>query len=89
MLAEVNAQKIAGNVAQASLPNVSHHHLLKGPNYLTPHVLEPCNSRSTLELLEFYGSQMEHWLQLMCCALAVILVSYFENVGGRLRKEER
>ena len=29
------------------------------------------------------GYQMEHWLQLMCCALAVVLIPYFGNVGGR------
>ena len=32
---------------------------------------------------------MEHWLQLMCCALAVVLVPYFGEVGGRLRKDKR
>jgi len=28
---------------------------------------------------------MEHWLQLMCCALAIVLVPYF----GRLRKRQK
>ena len=31
---------------------------------------------------------MEHWLQCMCCTLAIILVPYFGDVGGRLRKRE-
>jgi len=31
---------------------------------------------------------MEHWLQLICCALAVVLVLYFREVGGRSRKRE-
>jgi len=43
------------------------------------------NSRTT----GVYGSQMEHWLQLMCCALAVVLVLYFGDVRGRLRKHKR
>jgi len=32
---------------------------------------------------------MDHWLQLMCYALAVVLVPYFKDVGGRLRKDKR
>jgi len=32
---------------------------------------------------------MEHWLQCMCCALAVVLVLYFGEVGGRLREDKR
>jgi len=35
-----------------------------------------------------YGSQMEHWLQLMCCTLAVVLIPYFGEVRGRSRKRE-
>jgi len=50
-------------------------------------LLESCNSGSTLELLELQ-SWMERWLQRMCCALAVVLVPYFGDVGGRLRKRE-
>ena len=32
---------------------------------------------------------MEHWLQLMCCALAVALVPYFGDVRGRLKEVKR
>jgi len=32
---------------------------------------------------------MEHWLQLMCCVLAVILVPYFGDVGERLKEDKR
>jgi len=32
---------------------------------------------------------MEHWLQLMCCTLAVVLVPYFGKVGGKSRKDKR
>ena len=37
VLAEVDAQKAAGNLAQASLSNVGHHHLLEEPNVLAHH----------------------------------------------------
>ena len=32
---------------------------------------------------------MEHWLQLMCCALAVVLVLYFGDIRERSRKVKR
>jgi len=53
-----------------------------------PRLLESCNSGSTPELPEL-RSWMEHWLQHMCCALAVVLVPYFGDVGGRSRKRRR
>jgi len=48
-------------------------------------VLELCNSGSTRNYRS-YGSQMECWLQLMCSTLAVVLVLYFGDVRGRLRR---